>query len=121
MALARQNVLPELSPRAMYIQLILTSALIAALAQTLALPAQSQQSNLIMNIRHYVTGLMLIAASAFCLSCKDGGETLVGMTEPSYTVRLYPEGQDVDKGITENGVQITLGPICNNHIDTLVT
>jgi len=30
--------------------------------------------------------------------------------EPDCTVRLYPEGQNVDKGIEENGVQVTLGP-----------
>ena len=29
---------------------------------------------------------------------------------PTRTVLLYPEGQSVDKGITENGVAITLGP-----------
>ena len=29
---------------------------------------------------------------------------------PTKTVLLYPEGQSVDKGITENGVAITLGP-----------
>lgn len=29
---------------------------------------------------------------------------------PNFTVKLYPEGQNLDKGIVENGVAVTLGP-----------
>lgn|SRR5574344_226872 len=32
------------------------------------------------------------------------------LVKPNYSLRLYPEGQGVDKGIVENGRQITLGP-----------
>lgn len=35
---------------------------------------------------------------------------------PSMTVRLYPEGQNVDKGIVENGKVLTLGPGESNEI-----
>lgn len=35
---------------------------------------------------------------------------------PTKVVRLYPEGQGVDRGIVENGVQITLGPLEDNGL-----
>ena len=35
---------------------------------------------------------------------------------PDYIVRLYPEGQGVDKGIAENGVPVTQGPGCANEL-----
>lgn len=35
---------------------------------------------------------------------------------PDRTVLLYPEGQGVDKGITENGVAVTLGPSEDNGL-----
>lgn len=35
---------------------------------------------------------------------------------PDSVVLLYPEGQDVDCGIVENGVQVTLGPLESNGI-----
>lgn len=34
---------------------------------------------------------------------------------PDYIVRLYPEGQGVDRGIVEDGVAVTLGPGCANE------
>ncbi len=63
----------------------------------------------------------MLMVSAFLVSCGEDRETVAGMTEPTAKIRLYPEGQDVDMGIVEDGVQITSGPVCNNHIDTLVT
>lgn len=33
---------------------------------------------------------------------------------PVKTVKLYPEGQNVDKGVVENGVAVTLGPGVSN-------
>jgi acetyl esterase/lipase len=35
---------------------------------------------------------------------------------PTRTVLLYPEGQNVDKGIVENGVTVTLGPGESNEL-----
>ena len=35
---------------------------------------------------------------------------------PDRIVRLYPEGQGVDKGVVENGVPVTLGPGCANEL-----
>lgn len=37
--------------------------------------------------------------------------------EADIVLKLYPEGQNVDKGITENGKQISLGPGESNDID----
>ena len=39
---------------------------------------------------------------------------------PTKTVLLYPEGQSVDKGITENGVTVTLGPGESNGLSGLI-
>ena len=41
-----------------------------------------------------------------------------GMTAPTRVVHLYPKGQQVDEGIVENGVRITLGPGGANRTDT---
>lgn len=38
------------------------------------------------------------------------------MPKPSYSILLYPAGQNVDRGIVENGVQVTLGPGCSNGL-----
>ena len=35
---------------------------------------------------------------------------------PTSTLRLYPEGQSIDKGIVEQGVQVTMGPGESNGI-----
>lgn len=47
--------------------------------------------------------VLLTAALLFGLSA-------LAQPKPNYIVKLYPEGQNIDKGIVENGVQITLGP-----------
>ena len=47
--------------------------------------------------------VLLTAALLFGLST-------IAQPKPDYIIKLYPEGQTVDKGIIENGVQITLGP-----------
>lgn len=36
------------------------------------------------------------------------------LAKPDKVVMLYPEGQGVDKGIVENGVAVTLGPLQDN-------
>ena len=36
--------------------------------------------------------------------------------KPSISLKLYPEGQTVDKGIVENGVSVTLGPCDDNEL-----
>lgn len=36
--------------------------------------------------------------------------------KPSVSLKLYPEGQTVDKGIVENGVAVTLGPCEDNGL-----
>ena len=36
--------------------------------------------------------------------------------KPDISLKLYPEGQSVDKGIVENGVAITLGPLESNEL-----
>lgn len=36
--------------------------------------------------------------------------------KPTQTLKLYPEGQTVDKGIVENGVAVTLGPCEDNEL-----
>ena len=41
--------------------------------------------------------------------------------KPALTVRLYPEGQGVDKGIVENGRAVTLGPAESNGLTGDVT
>ena len=41
--------------------------------------------------------------------------------KPALTVRLYPEGQGVDKGIVENGRAVTLGPAESNGLTGEVT
>ena len=38
---------------------------------------------------------------------------------PDYIVRLYPEGQAVDRGIVENGFEVTRGPLCPNGLKML--
>lgn len=35
---------------------------------------------------------------------------------PTQSLRLYPMGQDVDRGIVENGIAVTLGPVENNGL-----
>lgn len=39
------------------------------------------------------------------------------LIRPDMTVRLYPEGQNSDKGITENGIAVTLGPGESNGLE----
>ena len=38
------------------------------------------------------------------------------MDEPTLVVHLYPEGQEVDRGIVEDGVKVTLGPWESNGL-----
>ena len=38
------------------------------------------------------------------------------LVKPDFRVQLYPEGQNVDKGISENGRTITLGPLESNGL-----
>lgn len=67
-------------------------------------------------MRRLIAILALIAISVpFVISCASVEEPQ-GMTEPTLTVHLYPEGQEVDKGISEDGVQVTLGPGESNGV-----
>ena len=38
------------------------------------------------------------------------------LPKPNFTLKLYPEGQNVDKGIVEDGKAITLGPLEANGL-----
>lgn len=52
------------------------------------------------------------AAVGSLMICANAAEPFQPLTKlrPSMTLKLYPEGQNVDKGIVENGQAITLGP-----------
>ena len=58
------------------------------------------------------------AAALMSFFCANAAEPYQPKTKlrPTCTLRLYPEGQGVDKGIVENGVQVTLGPGESNGI-----
>lgn len=58
------------------------------------------------------------AAIGMQLSYSNAAEPFQPLTKlrPTMTLRLYPEGQNVDKGIAENGNVITLGPGESNGI-----
>ena len=57
----------------------------------------------------YCGALALLGLVAACRS--EAPEAVPqGLHEPTATVLLYPEGQDVDRGIVEGGVAITPGP-----------
>lgn len=46
----------------------------------------------------------LVALFAFC------NASAYELVKPSFSLKLYPEGQNVDSGIVENGKAVTLGP-----------
>lgn len=53
----------------------------------------------------------------FAFSCTQNTESVAYKTvEPQISLLLYPEGQNVDKGIVENGVAVTLGPGESNEL-----
>lgn len=56
--------------------------------------------------------ITLLLAMSFIAASADAAQTVEPKTKvrPTKSLLLYPEGQNVDKGITENGKQITLGP-----------
>ena len=59
------------------------------------------------------------AALSAMLACSVAFAASPKMTEPvkpSRTILLYPDGQGSDKGITENGKTITLGPLEDNGL-----
>lgn len=66
----------------------------------------------------FFSTVLVIISALFFSNCapKDYAD---GLDEPTAIVHLYPEGQDVDKGIVEDGVEITLGPAVSNGIDTV--
>ena len=51
---------------------------------------------------------LILAACLAVAACSQ--KPYEGMDAPSKIVYLYPEGQNVDKGIVENGIAITEGP-----------
>ena len=63
---------------------------------------------------------LALAISVMSVSCSVNAAAPEddGMTSPTFTVHLYPQGQDVDMGIVEDGVTVTLGPGDSNQIDT---
>lgn len=62
-------------------------------------------------MKKIISSLLLVCTVAACLSAKN-----VKFAKPVKTVFLYPEGQQVDKGIVENGVAVTLGPGDDNGL-----
>lgn len=56
--------------------------------------------------------LCAVAFTSFGVASANADEPVLPKTKvrPTKTVLLYPEGQNVDKGIVENGKVITLGP-----------
>ena len=61
------------------------------------------------------------AALILAVSCSAPESTSAqqALKEPTKVVKLYPEGQDVDLGIVEDGVSITLGPGVSSGLDSL--
>lgn len=53
---------------------------------------------------------------ALAVCCCEAPETPL-FPEPDATLVLYPEGQAVDVGIVENGVNVTLGPGADNNLE----
>ena len=51
-----------------------------------------------------------IFLGAFAALFSFVGVQAYDLVKPSFSIRLYPEGQGVDKGIVEKGVAVTLGP-----------
>lgn len=66
-----------------------------------------------MFFRKTIRGALIVVSALLICSCHPQG-----MDEPTKIIHLYPEGQEVDRGIVEDGVQVTLGPLCSNQIDT---
>ena len=59
---------------------------------------------------------VILGAFAALFSCC----LLAQNIKPNVTLKLYPEGQAVDKGIVENGVAVTLGPCEDNELSGAV-
>lgn len=59
-------------------------------------------------MKMFVTGAVTALFSFGVLSAQE--------LKPNYSVLLYPKGQDVDRGIVENGRQITYGPLESNGL-----
>lgn len=66
-----------------------------------------------------IIGIAAAASSVLLLCCcftAPLGAREYKCVEPTLSLRLYPEGQDVDKGILENGTPVTLGPGVSNGL-----
>lgn len=64
-----------------------------------------------------IFNILMLAAAAFAAAAcasKQVEEVKGVLPEPTSVVLLYPEGQNVDKGIVEDGVTVTLGPVVSN-------
>jgi acetyl esterase/lipase len=66
-----------------------------------------------MNKMYILLALALLTAGVQANAAKPQPKTKL---RPTKTLLLYPEGQNVDKGIVENGTTITLGPGESNGI-----
>lgn len=58
--------------------------------------------------------IIVTLALSISLNAMAAGDKKSQPVKPNFTVMLYPEGQNVDKGISENGKVITLGPDDSN-------
>ncbi len=60
------------------------------------------------------------ALAALFLVCACAGSAPaseeVQLPQPTFSLRLYPQGQGVDAGIVENGTAVTLGPLEDNGL-----
>ncbi len=70
-----------------------------------------EQSHRVNKMHKMISGAL--AALFLCTALSAGNPNI----KPDITLKLYPEGQTVDKGIVENGVAITLGPVESNGLE----
>ena len=61
--------------------------------------------------------LTIAAVILVTAACQTREKVPCGLTEPTATVLLYPEGQAVDRGIVEDGVAVTPGPGESNEAE----
>ncbi|MCF0175602.1 MAG: alpha/beta hydrolase [Bacteroidales bacterium] len=87
-------------------------ARLLATAAFAVLPFLGSAASLTAGIHSYSTDTvpMTDTLGTFVPACALGNESFAGVSE----ILLYPQGQDVDMGIVENGTAVTLGPGCSN-------
>lgn len=65
-----------------------------------------------------ISGTVLILIAMVMGACSVKPEENRGMDSPTSVVKLYPEGQNTDLGIVEDGIQVTLGPGESSRLDS---